>query len=171
MKQQIAKAKYVHIAPRKVRLIANTLKGLNVNEAEAQLMLRPQRSSDPLLKLVRSAVANAKNNQKMGAEGLIISKITVDEGPIMKRMLPRAQGRATPIHKKMSHITLVLEEKSGSEPRFNIIPPQKKGKKDAPKAKKPKAVKTHEEAVQDSKPKAQKTDKGLLKKIFRRKSV
>ena len=65
MPKQTAQLNYVHIAPRKMRLLANTLRGLTIGEAEAQLMMSPLRSSDPLLKLLRSAIANAKNNQKL----------------------------------------------------------------------------------------------------------
>ena len=106
--KQIAKLNYLHIAPRKVRLVANALRGLSVNEAEAQLLFRPQRSSEPLLKLLRSAVANAKNSQKLNADKLVIEAIQVNQGPMLKRFMPRAMGRATPIHKKMSHVILVL---------------------------------------------------------------
>ena len=108
-KSQLAQLNYLHIAPRKVRLISDTLKGMPVKEAEAQLILRVQRSAKPLLKLLRSAIANARN-QKMDASRLFVSSIRVDQGPMLKRFLPRAQGRATPIHKKMSHVTLILSE-------------------------------------------------------------
>src|SRR3989344_4487325 len=75
MNQVIAKLNHLHIAPRKVRLVADGIKGLSVNEAEAQLMFRPQRSSGPLLKLLRSAVANAKNNNKLSEAKLAVKKI------------------------------------------------------------------------------------------------
>lgn len=168
MKQQMAKLNYLHIAPRKVKLLADILKGLPVGEAEARLLLQSQRASGPLLKLLRSAVANAKNNQKLSGEKLFISGIRVDQGPMLKRVLPRAQGRATPIHKKMSHVTLIIEERpQAAPPRFTIIPPPKKKKK-APKesrVKKPKPTVASEE-----KPKP-KEKVGFFKKIFRRKTV
>ena len=167
MNQVTAKLNYLHIAPRKVRLVTDALKGLSVNEAEAQLLFRPKRSSESLLKLLRSAVANAKNNHKLSADHLIIKDIRVNQGPMLKRFLPRAMGRATPIQKKTSHIFLVLEERLKSKsPRFNIAVSKK--------AKVPKAEKT------PSKPKMAKTDMsvkktkekaGFLRKLFSRKSA
>lgn len=163
MKQQIAKVNYLHIAPRKVRLIGDTLKGLSAQEAEAQLLLRPHRAAKALLKLLRSAMANARNNQKLHSESLRVASLRVDKGPIIKRFLPRAQGRATPIHKIMSHVTLVLEETvKPATPRFVINPPVKKEKtkKMAPK---PKAK------IEKEKPKTEKV--GFFKRLFRRKSI
>lgn len=163
MNQQIAKLNYLTIAPRKVRLIANTLKGLSVQEAEAQLLLRVQRSAPPLLKLLRSAISNAKNN-KMDASKLVISSILVNQGPMLKRFLPRAMGRATPIHKKMSHVVLVLKESDKKiVNRFVITPPAKKST--APKKER---VKPKAEGGQAEKPKDQ---RGFFKKMFQRKSV
>jgi len=165
MAQQTAQLKYLHIAPRKVRLLANTLRGLSVNEAEAQLLLRRERASRALLKLLRSAVANAKNNQKLEAAGLVIAAIRVDQGPMLKRSLPRAMGRATPIHKKMSHVTLVLEESSAArKPRFEITPPPKKEKKE----KKKRGEKPKPAEIKAEKPKEK---AGFLKRLFRRKSI
>lgn len=167
MKQQIAKLNYLHMTPRKVRLIADTVKGLPVNEAEAQLMLRPQRAAQALLKLLRSAVANARHNQKTEAQQMVIKKITVDQGPMLKRFLPRAQGRATPLQKKMSHVTLLLEENAKIvRPRFNIIPP-KKEKRDARQVKqeKPKVS-----ALKEAESK-KKGVVGFFKRLFRRKAI
>ncbi len=113
-KQSIAKLNYLKIAPRKVRLVANLLKKRSVIEAEAELLYRPQRAAQPLLKLLRSAISNAVSKD-FKKENLFISDIRVDQGPMLKRWMPRAQGRATPIHKKMSHIILVLEEKEGGQ--------------------------------------------------------
>src|SRR3989338_4570164 len=86
--KQIAKLKYLHMAPRKVRLIADTLKGLPISEAEAQLLTRSQRVAGPLLKLLRSAIANAKNNAKLDSNKLFVESIRVDQGPMLKRILP-----------------------------------------------------------------------------------
>lgn len=163
MDQQTAKINYLKITPRKVRLIANTLKGLSVQEAEAQLLLRVQRSSQPLLKLLRSAVSNAKNN-KMDASKLVIASILVNKGPVLKRSLPRAMGRATPILKRMSHVVLVLKEAGKVQTnRFIITPPAKKSK-----AVKKERVKPKAEEVQKEKPKEQ---IGFFKKMFQRKSI
>jgi large subunit ribosomal protein L22 len=168
MTQVTAKLNHLHIAPRKVRLVANAIKGLSVNEAEAQLLFRPKRSSEPLLKLLRSAIANAKNNQKLNPDMLFVQSVRVDQGPTMKRFLPRAMGRATPLHKKTSHVVIVLGEKANlSAPKFNI-PTAKKIKtsktKKAPKVK----PKTEPEITSQQKPKEK---AGFLKRMFRRKSV
>ena len=104
-----AQLRYLHIAPRKVRLLVDTLRKLPVHEAEAQLMMRNQRAALPLLKLIRSAASGAIQ-KKANRENLVISEFRVDQGPILKRSLPRAQGRATPIHKILSHVTVILTE-------------------------------------------------------------
>ena|SRR3989344_7133067 len=168
MNQVTAKLNYLHIAPRKVRLVANALRGLSVNEAEAQLLFRPQRSSEPLLKLLRSAVANAKNSQKLNADKLVIEAIQVNQGPMLKRFMPRAMGRATPIHKKMSHVILVLAEKEKTPvSRFQISAAKKvKSPKKESKEKKPKL-----EIQKDNAPVKVKEKAGFLKKMFNRKSV
>ena len=168
MAEQIAKLNYLHIAPRKVRLIASILKKLPVQEAEAQLLLRPQRAAKPLLKLLRGAVANAKNNQKLNPDQLFIKDIRVDQGPMLKRSLPRAMGRATPLEKKMSHVTIILEENPQAlKPRFTITPPSKKEKKKKKKMRKTEAKpKTTELKAVKPKEKV-----GFLKRLFRRKAV
>lgn len=159
------KLSYLKIAPRKVRLLADTLRGLSVQEAQAQLLLRRQRSAKPILKLLNSAVANAKNQKNIDSQKLFISSLRVDDGPMLKRSLPRAQGRATPIHKKMSHVTLILEEAAAKfANRFTITPPQKKEK--IKKEAKSKRAKTEELKAEKPKGKA-----GFFKRIFRRKSV
>lgn len=108
----IARLRYLRIAPRKVRLVADLIRGKPVREAETILRFQIKRGAEPVRKLLQSALANAKNNFKISEENLFISKITVDEGPKLKRWRPRARGRASPIQKKTSHITLVLEEKT-----------------------------------------------------------
>jgi large subunit ribosomal protein L22 len=170
MTQVIAKLNHLHIAPRKVRLVANAIKGLSINEAEAQLLFRPQRSSEPLLKLLRSAIANAKNNQKLNPDTLFVQSIKVDQGPTMKRFLPRAMGRATPIHKKTSHVVIVLGEKTNlAAPKFNIPTAAKKIKaQKTSHAAKPVKAKQESEAASQQKPKEK---VGILKRMFRRKSV
>ena len=105
-----AQLNYLHIAPRKARLVADSIKGKHIIEAESILVYSPNRAAKPILKLLRSAIANASNNSKLNKEKLVVSSITVDEGPMLKRWLPRAMGRATPIHKKTSHIKIILDE-------------------------------------------------------------
>lgn len=162
MATQMAQLNYLKVAPRKVRLIAGTLKGLPFREAEAQLLLRAQRAAKPLLKLLRSAVANARN-KKMDSNKLFISSIVVNQGPMLKRFLPRAQGRATPIHKKMSHVVLVLSEAEQKfAERFKINPPVKKQKEKKEK------IKPKSEEIKKEVPKER---VGFFRRLFRRKSV
>ena len=109
----ICKAKFIRVAPRKTRLVATLVRGLPVEEARKQLMFSSKIAAKPVLKAIDSAVANAVHNHKLSPEGLIVSRITVDEGPKIKRYTPRAQGRATPIRLRMSHITVwVSDQKS-----------------------------------------------------------
>ena len=113
------------MAPRKVRSVGDLIKGLPVNEAEAQLLMATRRPSKPLLKLLRSAVANAKNSKTVDPQHLFVSSVRVDGGPMLKRMLPRARGSASPIQKKMSHVTMVLGVNENLKSRFTIVPPKK----------------------------------------------
>ena len=106
----VAKLNYLHIAPRKVRLIADSIRKKTVKEAETILSFVPKRAALPLRKLMKSAVANAKNTFGLDESNLFISKITVDEGPKMKTWMPRARGSPSMIQKKNSHITLFLDE-------------------------------------------------------------
>jgi len=105
-----AKLQYLRIAPRKVRLIADLVRGKTVSEARTVLNFSIKGASSPVMKLLNSAVANAKNNLGIEAENLYISKITVDEGPKIKRWQPRSRGQAFEIQRKTSHIKLVLQE-------------------------------------------------------------
>ncbi|MBA2523618.1 MAG: 50S ribosomal protein L22 [Solirubrobacterales bacterium] len=103
-----AKAKYVRIAPRKVRLVADQIRGLEVERAVSLLTFSPRGASVPLLKLLNSAAANAENNNDLDPEDMLISSVSVDEGPTMRRYRPRARGRATRIEKRSCHITISL---------------------------------------------------------------
>lgn len=114
------------MAPRKVRSVGDLIKGLPVNEAEAQLMVQTRRPSQPILKLLRSAVANAKNNGLSNTDHLFVSNVRVDGGPMLKRILPRARGSASPIQKKMSHVTLILGVNEAQTSRFTIVSHKKK---------------------------------------------
>jgi large subunit ribosomal protein L22 len=120
-----AKLRYLRMAPRKVRSVGDLVKGLPVNEAEAQLLVTTRRPAKPLLKLLRSAVANAKNNGLSDASHLYVASLRVDGGPMLKRILPRARGSASPIEKKMSHVTLVLGVNADLKSRFTIATPKK----------------------------------------------
>jgi|SRR3989344_6991807 len=112
MKDVTAKLRYLRIAPRKVRVVADSIRGKSVRDAEIVLRFVARRAHLPLEKLLKSAVANAKHNFHMQPETLVIKSIRVDQGPVLKRRLLRARGMATPIRKKSSHITLVLGVKS-----------------------------------------------------------
>lgn len=106
-----AKAKYVRISPRKARLATDLVRGKRVEEALNILAFTNKAFAKRLAKLINSAVANAQNTTKMDVDTLWIKRIYVDGGPILKRYMPRAMGRATMIRKRTSHITVVLDEK------------------------------------------------------------
>jgi large subunit ribosomal protein L22 len=174
MEKTQATLRYLQIAPRKVRLVSDLIKGLSVNEAEAQLLHMTRRPSEALLKLLRSAMANAKNSGH-STSTWIVENVRVDGGPMLKRFLPRARGMATPLQKKMSHITLTLAEaKEKKNPRFTINKP-KKAKKvegDRPRsASKSTQKKQDREDIKtkDAVPVTGK-DGGILKRVFTRKS-
>lgn len=104
-------AKTVRIAPRKVRLVVDLVRGKNVGEAASILRLTPKASSVVVEKVLKSAAANAVNNLKMDQSLLYVKEAFVDEGPTLKRFLPRAKGSGNRILKRTSHITIVLEER------------------------------------------------------------
>lgn len=108
--QSEATLRYARIAPRKVRLVADLIRGKNVGEAQAVLRFVTRRAAELFAKTIRSAAASAAHNFQIDESNLYIAKITVNEGPKLKRYRPRARGRAYPIQKKTSHITVVLEE-------------------------------------------------------------
>jgi len=104
-------AKHIRISPRKVRIVLDTIRGKNVDEALAILKFTPNRSAVAISKVLKSAVANAENNHNMNRDSLYVSKAVADQGPTLKRLLPRAMGRSNIIKKKTSHITIVVKEK------------------------------------------------------------
>jgi ribosomal protein L22 len=103
-----AKARYVRIAPRKARLIADQVRGMHIEQARALLEFSPRGAAHPIQKLINSAAANAENNHDLIGDEMRVSSITVDEGPTLRRFRPRAMGRATPINKRTSHIAVAL---------------------------------------------------------------
>ena len=111
--QQEAKAiaRTVRIAPRKVRLVVDLIRGKEVGEAIAILKHTPKAASPVVEKVLNSAIANAEHNYDLDVNNLVVSKVFVDEGPTLKRFRPRAQGRASAINKRTSHITIVVSEK------------------------------------------------------------
>lgn len=117
-----AKLKYIRIAPRKVRLVADLIRGKKVSEAQNLLEFTIKGAAKPLQKLLQSAIANAENNLGISPSNLFVSEIFVDEGPTLKRVRARAFGRFFPIHKRTSHITLVLDEiEKGKEAKVKKI--------------------------------------------------
>ena len=103
-----AKARFVRVAPRKARLVADQIRGMPVTEARTLLEFSTRDAARDLQRLLDSAAANAEANHDLIADDMRISEIYVDEGPTLKRWRARARGRATPIHKRTSHLSLVL---------------------------------------------------------------
>lgn len=112
-----ANLRYMRIAPRKVRLVADFIRGRSVKDALNSLNFTSKKSSPVLIKLIKSALSNARNNFRISADekDIYIKKITVDGGPMLKRYMPRARGATDTIRKRTSHITLVLEERQKSK--------------------------------------------------------
>lgn len=102
--------KYVRLSPQKVRLVADQIRGKGVEEALAILKFVPKRSAGIVAKTLRTAVANAENTQSVDVDRLFVKLVKVDGAGMWKRFMPRAQGRATKIRKRLSHITVVLDE-------------------------------------------------------------
>ena len=110
-----AVARHVRIAPRKAKLVADLIRSKKVNKALTILKFTPKGASPIIEKVVKSAIANAENNHNLDKENLYISEIYANQGPTLKRFRPRAQGRASQILKRTSHIGVVLREKPGKE--------------------------------------------------------
>ncbi len=103
-----ARARYVRVAPRKARRVVDMIRGLPAEQALAVLQFAPQSASEPVYKLLASAMANAEHNDRLDRGALVVSEAYVDEGPTLKRFQPRAQGRAYRIRKRTSHITVAV---------------------------------------------------------------
>lgn len=188
-----AQAKYIRMAPRKIRLVADVVRGLEISQALDQLNFINKKSAKPIIKLLNSAVANATNNFELEKNNLYIKEIRVDEGTTMDRWMPRARGRATPIRKRTSHLSVVLGElvASGktSSKKQKIAAPVKLGSKPKEdegvkikggKAEDKKVSEDQEKGKQIYDPRMEgkdrrariegKTTGGFVKKMFRRKS-
>lgn len=105
-----AKATFVRIAPRKVQIVLDLIRNKPANEAMAILKYTPKAACEPLAKLLKSAMSNAENNFDMDVASLYVAECTVSQGPTLKRIRPRAQGRAFRINKKSSHVNIVLRD-------------------------------------------------------------
>jgi len=106
-----AAARFIRVSPRKIRLIMDQVRGMQVEKAVNKLTFAPQKGARILKKLINSAVANAEQNTNVDVDALYIKRIYADEGPTLKRWMPRAQGRATRIRKRTSHLTVILDER------------------------------------------------------------
>jgi large subunit ribosomal protein L22 len=175
------------MAPRKVRLAANLIKNMPVAQARAQLMFLVRKPAPFLLKLLNSAAANAKNNFNIKEENLFVKSILVEGGPTLKRWLPRAQGRATPLRKRTCSVKLFLAElkpsakkaKKTKKPEVvkegEFLPEPIDGSGERPEEQraglKPKIVSKGFSPLGQEKKHAPRQSMGNLKKIFRRKSI
>ncbi len=110
--ESTAKTRYARISPRKARLVVDLVRGKPVEEALNILDLLPKKGARLVAKTVRSAIANAEDTQNVDVDRLLVKRIWVDEAPTWTRWRPRAQGRATPLQKRGSHITVVLDERA-----------------------------------------------------------
>jgi len=175
--QTTAKLRHLRQSPRKVRLVADMIRGLDVLAANDQLKFVDKRATKPILKLINSAIANAEHNDKLTKENLFIKEIRVDEGPTLKRWRPRAFGRAGAIRKRTSHISLILAEKIPTDKK---IKPKDKAEKVDTKivrdlSEVEKDIKTDKEDKKDKDSQAKKftgdkTGQGKKAKVFNRKS-
>ena len=104
-------SRYVRISPRKVKVVVDLIRNKPVGVAMGILNNTPKAASEVLIKLLKSAIANAENNHNMNVDKLYVAEVFANPGPILKRIMPRAQGRAFRINKRTSHITLVVKEK------------------------------------------------------------
>lgn len=161
-----AKLNYLRIAPRKMRLLVDLIRGEKIEKAITLLDFSIKKGSKPLKKVLEQAVANAENNFQLEKSSLYISKITIDEGPKLKRWRARARGRAARIEKKTSHISLTLSEiKERKKKKVKKISGAKVKKVEEKKTKKVKTFKPKKEKVL----RPVKEVKGF-KRVFRRKA-
>ena len=110
-KRPHATARYIRISSRKVKVVIDLIRGKSVDDAEAILLYTPKAAAEPVLKLLRSAIANAENNLELSRDNLYVAEIFANQGPTLKRYRPRARGSAFHIRKRTSHITVILDEK------------------------------------------------------------
>ncbi|MDD3400307.1 MAG: 50S ribosomal protein L22 [Eubacteriales bacterium] len=109
-KRPHAIARYIRISSRKIKIVVDTIRGKSVREAAAILEYTPKAASEPVLKLLNSAIANAENNLNLNRDDLFVAEVYANQGPTLKRYRPRARGSASPIRKRTSHITIILDQ-------------------------------------------------------------
>ncbi len=107
--------RFLRVAPRKVRLVVDQIRGKEVESALNILKFTPKRAAGIVTRVLRTAIANAENTQSVDVDRLYVKRVTVDEGGMWKRFMPRAQGRATRIRKRLSHITIVIDERAQTD--------------------------------------------------------
>ncbi len=164
----------LRLAPRKVRAVIDTIRGKDVVKALAQLEHLVRRPADPILKLLNSGVANAEQNFQMVRDNLFIKKIFVDEGVKLKRYMPRAQGRATPIHKKISRVTIILDERVSGMRKQQVAKKEKETELAPVESESKSATHASEPGKPEIKREMGKKKSffgGVTKKMFQRKSV
>ncbi|GAA1815546.1 50S ribosomal protein L22 [Planosporangium flavigriseum] len=127
-----AVARYVRVSPMKARRVVNLVRGLPAKEALTVLQFAPQSASEPVYKVLASAIANAENNERLDPDSLLVSEAFVDEGPTLKRFRPRAQGRAYRIRKRTCHITIAVESVPPAQQRGGPAKATKAAAKAAP---------------------------------------
>jgi large subunit ribosomal protein L22 len=169
-----AKLRYARISPRKFRMVADLVRGLSVEEAESVLKFTVKRPARPMLKLLNSVTANAKNNFNIEKENLYIAEVKVDGGPMMKRFMPQARGVVHQIQKKTSHVYIRLEKIREEEEEKKKKTVKKEKIKKVYQSEKPKEEVSlkkkgkDDEATKEDSLKKQQPDK---KSMFRRKSI
>jgi len=128
-----AVARHVRLSATKARRVVNLVRGLPAKEALTVLQFAPQAASEPVYKVLASAIANAENNERLDPDSLLVSEAFVDEGPTLKRFRPRAQGRAYRIRKRTCHITIAVESVQSRRSRqLRVGPPARKSTTAAP---------------------------------------
>lgn len=120
MMEAAAKLRYLRMSPRKVRLVADLIRGKNIGDALDILKYLDKKAAKPVSLLVQSAAANAGNKEGMDTESLYVSSITVDEGPMWKRYMPRSRGMAYPILKKTSHLNIIIKDRPGNQKNTKV---------------------------------------------------
>lgn len=171
-----ASLNYLRVSPRKVRTVVDVVRGMRADEAMLQLSYANKRAAEPVAKLLKSAIANAEHNMMLDKNTLTISSIKVNEGPALKRYMTRAQGRASLIKRKTSHVTVVLEGE-----RMKEAPKKKKESKtevittdnaSETQVKDTASAEPREKTLRETEKKlGERKKESFTKKIFRRKSI
>lgn len=164
------KLRHLKMAPRKVRLVGSLIRGMHVNQALAELINRHKRASEPIVKLLKSGIASARE-KGMEETALFVKTIRVDQASMVKRVLPAAMGRGHMMQKKMSHIILTLEDNKPQKARFNIMSKVKVKKEVSTTLTNKKEISPKDNSESVKAKIAESTNQGVVKKIFRRKSI